>query len=532
MAACSVPKAPACSPYQAMQCAPVYAAVKVLSESSAQVPAHFYARGEKGSLGRTLDHPVAELLADMPNPELTNFEFRQYSMQMTALFGNSFAWVVRDYQDYPAELWPLRPEQVSIVYDPALPLKPLYTVTGPDGQSHTLHRKDILHVRGPGTLPYRGDSPVQLNWRTISNWISMEAHLNRLFTRGARPSGMLETDRILGPEQVKSMRENMDAIYGGPESGRTLVLEGGMKWKPVAFTSVESQFSELRREQLQTVARIWRIPGLLLQDPEKSIGSTAEVLGRFFVSFTLAPLLKAWEDACEISFLTKQERIWKYYIQHDTSEFTQAESLTRWQANVAALTNGVMNVNEIRDREHYPPIEGGDVYRVPVNTAPATQQYHGQNSHLIDPNPTIAAPLQAPLAPVKTGGHAQMLALPSPEMVEARGRPKPSGTLAFPPSPRRRAPPPGRGPMLNLGSKSPQLRRKRTMPEVADIIAKSRATRERIAAQREARGFRDNAAASGDAGLRRRANAALARLDRADASERRMASIRANRPGC
>jgi HK97 family phage major capsid protein len=65
------------------------------------------------------------------------------------------------------------------------------------------------------------------------------------------------------------------------------------------------------------------------------------------------------------------------------------------------------------------------------------------------------------------------------------------------------------------------------MPDtVEDIIAKSRATRERVAAQRHARGLAGNPQS-----LERRAWAALTRLERAEERDRRMASIRANRPG-
>jgi HK97 family phage portal protein len=413
------------SPYEALQCAPVFAAVKVLSESFAQIPCHLHERDEKGSLGRELDHPVAELLADAPNPEMTAFEFRQYTMEMIALFGNGFAWIVRDGEGYPAELWPLRPEQVAVVYDPAFPLKPLYTVTGPDGQAHTLHRQDVFHVRTLGALPYRGDSPVLLNRRTIANWIAMEAHLVRLFARGAKPSGVLKTQKVLSPEAIIQLRKQMDGTHGGAGSAQTLVLEEGMEWQQTSLSSVDSQFSELRKEQLQTVARIFRIPPLLLQDPEKAIGSTAETFGRWFISFTLAPLLEAWEQACALSFLTRNERINRYYLQHDTSEFTRAESQTRFQAYVAGLTNGVFNVNEVRSMENMAPIEGGDVYRVPVNTAPATQQYHGQNSHVIDPNPTLMPALPK-------NGRARAPA-PASRAIEAPAR----APLLLPPPDRR-----------------------------------------------------------------------------------------------
>jgi HK97 family phage portal protein len=431
------------SPYVALQCAPVYAVIKVISESFAQIDCHLHARDERGgAMGRELDHPVSDLLRGDPNPEMTMFEFRQYSQSMVSLFGNAFAWIVRDYRGEPAELWPLRPEQVAIIYDPRFPLKPLYTVTGPDGQSYELHRRDILHVRTLGSLPYRGDSPVMLNWRTISNWLVMEAHLSRLFGQGAKPAGVLKTQKVLSPEATGMLRQQFDATYGGSNSARTVVLQEGMEWQQMSLNSVDSQFQELRKEQLWNVCRIWRVPPLLLQDPEKSIGSTAETLGRWFLSYTLAPLLDAWEKALSISFLTSEERR-RYYLQHDVTEFTRAESQTRWQAYVAAVTNGIYSVNEVRNMEGFAPIDGGDVYRQPANTMPATNQYIGQTSHVTNPTQTLLAPLQAP----QPGRALELRSYRAQEarMIEARRQlehalTRPPGSLR-PAPPRARAQP-------------------------------------------------------------------------------------------
>jgi hypothetical protein len=262
---------------------------------------------------------------------------------------------------------------------------------------------------------------VLKHWRVISNWIAMEAHLVRLFGRGARPSGVLQTQKVLSAEAVSQLRRQMDATHGGVGSAQTLVLEEGLEWKPMAFNSVDSEFSKLRAEQFENICRIWRVPMALVGDPSKSIGSTAETMGRFFVTYTLQPLLDAWEKAFAISLLSPEDRRRGYYLQHDISDFTTAESLTRWQANVAALTNGVMSVNEVRDREHMPPIDGGDTYRVPVNTQPATSQYHGQNSHVIDPNPTLTAPLQTP-EPGRSGHALVPYQASEARMLETRHR--------------------------------------------------------------------------------------------------------------
>ena len=381
------------TPYSALRCAPVYGVTKVLSESFAQIPLHLHAKDEKGgALGRELNHPLADLVSYAPNPEMTIFEFRQLMQLWVSLWGNSFAWIVRDHRGQISELWAIRPEWVAVTEDPEFPLQPRYCVTAPDNSSHILHRRDILHFRTFGSYPYRGDSPVMWNRETIAQWLVMEQHVSRFFGRGARPAGVLETQKVLSPEATALLRRELDATHGGAGSSQTLVLQEGMKWSPAAQTFEASQFIELRKQQLQEVCRIWRVPALLMQDPEKTIGSTAETLGRFFVTYTLQPMLKSFERSLELSLLSRDE--WrKYYLRHDICEFTRAESQTRWQAELRRRDERHHTANEVRNIENLAPIEGGDERRVPVNTAPWQQGATGQTAHAVNPTQTLLAPL-------------------------------------------------------------------------------------------------------------------------------------------
>ncbi len=380
------------APELAMRCPPVFAAVKVLSESFGQIPLNMHAKDEQGgSLGRVLQHPLADMLADIPNPHQTWLELRYYAQRSLCLHGNSFNWVVRDHRGDVAELWALRPEQVAITFDAQMPFDPIYTVSA-GNLACTLRRGDILHVFTPGALPYRGDSPILLNGGAIRLLMIQEQHIAKLFGRSARPAGVLKTQRQLGAEAVKLLRNQMDETHGGSGSGQTLVLEEGMEWQQVSMSSVDAQFQEIRKQQLYEICRVFRIPPILLQDPEKSSLNNTETLGRFFLSYTLQPLLEAWEQSLQLSLLTRGERR-QYYLQHDLNEFQRAESQARWTANVAAVVNGIMTVNEVRTMEHMPPVEGGDERRVPVNTAPWQQGAVGQTAHAVNPSQTMLAPL-------------------------------------------------------------------------------------------------------------------------------------------
>ena len=82
--------------YTAMQTTAVYACVRILSEALASLPLHLYRYTEKGK-ERVYDHPLARLLHDEPNPEMTSFVFRETLMSHLLIWGNAYAQIIRDW---------------------------------------------------------------------------------------------------------------------------------------------------------------------------------------------------------------------------------------------------------------------------------------------------------------------------------------------------------------------------------------------------------------------------------------------------
>ena len=64
----------------AMQMTAVYAYVRILSESIADLPVHLYQYKDAGSKVKALEHPLYKILHDEPNPEMTSFVFRETLM--------------------------------------------------------------------------------------------------------------------------------------------------------------------------------------------------------------------------------------------------------------------------------------------------------------------------------------------------------------------------------------------------------------------------------------------------------------------
>lgn len=359
----------AVTPETAMRCPTVYASVKVIAESVAQLPLHLYRRTDNGGKERATDHPLAELLHGQPNEWTSAFEFRQFMQTALCLHGNAFAFINRSGGRI-VELIPIASTAVTVKTDPVT-MEPTYSVaTG--GTQREYDRSEIFHLRTLGTSPHVGMSPITQMREAIGLALVMEQHAAGIFGSGARPSGVFKYAKTVAPETLKRLRDSFNATHsGGANAGRTLILEDGMEFDPLQFTSVDLQFLEMRRHQVAEIARGFRIPLHLLQELERTTHANAESMGQQFLSLTLLPWLKMWEGAIRRALLTPEER-GEYFAEFLADDLARADLAARFTAYSQAVTNGLLSPNEVRAAENRAPYPGGDQYRLPLNTEDAS----------------------------------------------------------------------------------------------------------------------------------------------------------------
>jgi HK97 family phage portal protein len=348
----------------------VFGCVKILSESVAQLPLHLYRRTADGGKERATDHPLSALLNGQPNDWTSSYEWRLFLQGQLCLHGNAFAFINRANGQI-AELVAIPSPSVTVTSNPVT-MEPAYQVTGSDGQKSDYDRSQILHLKSLGTGTNEGLSPITLMKEPIGVALAMEQHAARLFASGARPGGVFKYAKTLGAEAMKRLRDSFSAAHaGGSNSGKTLILEDGMDFTPLQFTSVDSQFLETRRHQVAEIARGYRIPLHMLQELERATHNNAESMGRQYVSLTLLPWLKLWEGAISRSLLNAEER-GEYFAEFLIDDLVRADLAQRFTAYSQAVTNGILSPNEVRSAENRSPYPGGDQFRLPLNTEDAT----------------------------------------------------------------------------------------------------------------------------------------------------------------
>jgi HK97 family phage portal protein len=186
---------------------------------------------------------------------------------------------------------------------------------------------------------------------------------------GARPDGFLSTDKVLTTEVAERLKENWKNAHAGLlNTGRTAVLEAGLKWEALTLTAVDMQFLESRKFQVTEIRRIFRVPGHMVGDESAKLAGTALVqMSQEYVNNTLTSHTDVWERRLDFALRLRAQ---KQEVEFDKTTLLKADITSRYTNYRVGRLSGWLTTNEIRRAENMDPVEGGDVLMQPLNMGP------------------------------------------------------------------------------------------------------------------------------------------------------------------
>lgn len=357
----------AVSPAKSLECVPVRAAVQLRCETLSSLPLRLYRKLPDGGKEKATDHPLYPLLHGRANPWTSSSDFISSLERDSLLTGHGYALANRVGEGRPAELIRLAPDRVKVELGDGD--EPSYVVSLKGGGTRTYRWSDVLHITS-----FDGLSAVKQAREAIGIYVALEGHTGRIMANGARPSGVLQTKEKLSEPVLKRLKESWTKFHTGESAGGTAILESGLEFKPLTFSSVDLQFAELRQFQLVEIARAFAVPPILIGDYSRATWSNFEPSAQAYLSFCLVPRIKAWTGA--IARLLSPDEQRDLGAEFETGALVQADILKRFQAYSSAISSRILSPNEVRELENRGPYEGGNAYANPNVTAgaPADQQ--------------------------------------------------------------------------------------------------------------------------------------------------------------
>ncbi|MGB3831210.1 MAG: phage portal protein [Mesorhizobium sp.] len=326
----------------------VSAAVRTISEAAATLDIMVERKDGEQWIADP-DLPAAKLLRGDVNDWLSGFELvRDLVAQALTNDAGGLAWVGRG-DGKPVEIIHYRPGTITVEY--AETGEPTYRRGGT-----IIPASDVIHLRSAFDK-----CPVTLAAVAIGVAAEMERHAGNLFKKGARPGGVIQFP--VGANLSKPILDRIKAGWrqaheGGENSGKTAVLYNGGVFNPLTFKSTDAQFLELRRFQIEEIARAFRVPLGLLYEMTRQTWSNMEQATREFLIFSLEPWLRSLESCLSRALIAPDDRA-TTRIRFDRDDLTRASLTERATAINSLRASEVLSADEGRDWLDLPPRTDG-----------------------------------------------------------------------------------------------------------------------------------------------------------------------------
>jgi HK97 family phage portal protein len=340
---------------ESMRLGVVYACVRLIADSISTLPVDSFVRRD----GTRTPYRPRPVWLDLPEVGVSRTAHFQQVLVSLLINGNSFTRILRDDQGI-AGLVVLNPKRVEIRLSKTT-RRPEYVV---DNGKEIVAYEDMIHItelQMPGEL--RGRSRIDLVKETLGLAKALDAFAQLFFGQGSTVGGLIEYPGNLTREQAKDLADSFEAQHRSVRRAhRPGVLFGGAKFTKTSVQPNEAQMLESRQFAVEEIARTFRCPPSMIgvTTPGAMSYASVEQNGIQFVTHTLRPYIVKIEDSYSrllpgVAFLS-----------FNVNGLLRGDTASRYAAYSTGLQAGFFSVNDVRRIEDFPPVDGGDVNRVPL----------------------------------------------------------------------------------------------------------------------------------------------------------------------
>ncbi len=370
------------SPLRALNLAPVWQSVSMISGDIAKLPLNLYERLDEDTRQRAVNIPMQKVVRRQPNREIGSIKFWRRFVSHALLWGNAYAWIDRNGRGEAAGLINLLPDRT---YPRRRNGVLTYTTTVSDegrAVTETLPASEVVHVEGLTINNIKGEDLVAAARDSFGLALAAEGFGSKFFANGAQAGGVLEIPTHYTQQAADNLEEGWRQKYTSRNNWfRTAILRDGAKFHSVTVDAQSSQLTELREEQVREVARWFNLaPSRLGLSDSVSYNSKAED-NQSYLDSTLSIYMELIQEELWIKTLTPKQQL-NHYFEYNTNALLRMNANDRMEYYKDGLGWGLWTPNEVRARENMNPRDGGDVYFAPLNhfvSGPDAGQYLNPN---------------------------------------------------------------------------------------------------------------------------------------------------------
>ena len=334
-----------------------YTCVLLISDTISTLPVDSYIRRD----GNRVPYRPKPAWVMRPDIDMSRPDHYQQVLVSLLVDGNAFIRIYRDARGDVANLVVLAPQRVLVKRNEST-RELEYEIDG--SQTGIVKAKDMLHIREftrPGEL--RGMSRVYELKQQLGLSAALDEFAARFFGQGATTSGVIEYPGNLTKEQAQDLKNSFQLPHQSlTKAHKTGILFGGATYKKTGVNPNEAQMLESRKMAVEEIARIFRVPPHMIgvTTPGAMSYASIEQNNINFVVHTLRPYITKIEEA--YSTLLPAEAFLKFNV----DGLLRGDFTTRIQGYSVGLQAGFYSIDDVRRFEDLSPVDGGNVYRVPL----------------------------------------------------------------------------------------------------------------------------------------------------------------------
>jgi HK97 family phage portal protein len=281
--------------------------ITMISRNASSIPINLFLKNKNGKK-RVNEHKILSLL-NSPNPYCSGIELLEEFYAYNLICGESYILATNNHNGEPIELNCLRPDFVKVINDKhgnkngylyeigeRKKFFPIDKITG---------KSDIITFKNFHPLSKNhGVSQIEAAMTSIDQHNQASNWNQTLLQNSARPSGALimSAGNLLTKKQYDQLKEQISECFSGANnSGKPLLLEGGLEWKELGLTPKDMDFIESKNTAAREIALALGVPPQLLGIPGDNTYSNFQEARLAFWEDTILPyaskalaLLSSW----------------------------------------------------------------------------------------------------------------------------------------------------------------------------------------------------------------------------------------------
>lgn len=297
--------------------------------------------------------PYIRFLLEDPNPYMSGQVLLEKMVNQFELNNNAFAYINRDENNYPMELYPIIFDSVEALYDKDGFLYLRFSMK--NGKTVTYPYEDIIHIRKDfNENDVFGDSPVKALTSLMEIVNTTDQGIVKAVRNGGVIRWLLKFNQTLRPEDMEEQTRKFTNTFLNIENS------GGAAATDAKFDAKQVDPKDYVPNATQTEKTVQRIYSFFNTN-EKIIQSkyTEDEWISYFEA-EIEPLAMQLSNEFTRKLFTRRERGFGNKIIFEASNLQYASMSTKLNL-VQMVDRGSLTPNEWREALNLPPIEGGDI---------------------------------------------------------------------------------------------------------------------------------------------------------------------------